>query len=123
MTKELLTVEFRYHDAPKGEWDSECKTKEITIGIYDTLEEAIKEGNKVLEVLSDTFEVRPDDRFKVRHLFGTPQRLVTNCCYTTKGIQYFAKITQLKYEDLGNTVEETFKAYERYVEYERSEQD
>jgi len=123
MTKELLTVEFRYHDAPRGEWDSECRTKEITIGIYDTLEEAIEKGNEVLNSLSYTFEVRSDDKFKLKYLFGTPQRLVTNCCYTTKGIQYFAKITQLKYEDLGNTVDETFKALERYKEHKRLEED
>lgn len=40
MEKELLTVELSHHDlAPET----------ITIGIYDTIDEAVKEGNKALE--------------------------------------------------------------------------
>lgn len=114
MTKELLTIEFRYHDAPKSFYDCEYKTKIITIGIFDTLDEAIEGGNKVLSVLSKNFEVRADDKFKKNYLFGAPKRLVTNCCYPTKGVQYFAKITSLKFEDLNETIKETFDAFKRY---------
>jgi hypothetical protein len=78
MKKELLTIEFRYHDRPMGECDSVYKTKRITLGVFDTLKEAIDEGNKALEVLSKTFEVRHDDKFKIKGLFGLPNRLVTN---------------------------------------------
>ena len=46
MTKELLTIEFRYRDKPKSDSDSEHRSKTITIGVFDTLEEAIVEGNK-----------------------------------------------------------------------------
>lgn len=120
MTKELLTVEFRYHDAPKGEYDSEYKSKTITIGVFDTLEEAITEGNKILNTLSKSFEVRSDDEFKLKHLYGAPKRLVTNVSYPTKGIQYFAKIVKLKFDSVDHTVEETFKAWERYRQYKRS---
>lgn len=66
--------------------------------------------------------VREDDRFKVRGLFGTPDRLVTNCCYTTKGIAYFARITPLKFNDLSETIAETFKAYDRYRQYRREQE-
>lgn len=120
MTKELVTIEFRYHDKPKDDWDSVYKTKKITIGIFDTLEEAINEGNKVLNILSKTFEVRADDKFMLKFLFGSPNRLVTNTCYPTNGIQYFAKITQLKFDDLNETVIETFKAFDRYKEHKSS---
>src|SRR5690606_6228317 len=122
MNKELLTVEFRYHDAPKLEGVGEYRTKRITIGIYDTLEEAIIEGNKVIDILSKTFQVRPEDRFKKVHLFGSPCRLVTNTCYHTYGIQYFAKITQLKFDDMNEVVTETFRAYGRYREYKNKEE-
>lgn len=117
MTKELLTVEFRYHDKPKSEHDSEWKSKTITIGIYDTLEEAIDVGNHILGILSESFEVRSDDKFQKVFLFGTPKRLVTNCCYSTRGIQYFAKIDQLKFDHLKETVAGTFEAADRYKEY------
>lgn len=123
MTKELLTIEFRYCDIPKSEDFSGYTNKTITIGIYDTLEEAIQEGNKILTVLSKKFEVRSNDKFKLKYLFGFPKRLVTNTSYPTNGIRYFANITKLKFDDLGDTIEEVFKASERYKEYKRSEQD
>lgn len=114
MQKELLTIEFRYHDRPEDMTNRVCRNKTITIGIFDTLEEAIEEGNKTLEKLSKYFQVRPDDKFQLHYLFGNPKRLVTNCCYPTNGIGYFAKITPLKFDDLLNTIKETFDAYERY---------
>ena len=95
---------------------------EKNIVFFDTLEEAVKAGNETLKVLSEHFQVRSDDRFKVRGLFGTPDRLVTNCCYTTKGIAYFAKITPLKFDDLSETIAETFKAYDRYRQYRREQE-
>lgn len=114
MQKELLTIEFRYHDQPEDVTNCVCRNKTITIGIFDTLEEAIEIGNKALEILSKHFQVRPDDKFQLHYLFGNPCRLVTNCCYSTNGIVYFAKITPLKFDDLSNTIKETFDAYERY---------
>lgn len=114
MQKELLTVEFRYQDQPEDVTNSVCRKKTITIGIFDTLEEAIEKGNKSLEILSKHFQVRPNDKFQLHYLFGYPCRLVTNCCYPTNGIQYFAKITPLRFDDLSNTIKETFDAFERY---------
>lgn len=99
MQKELLTIEFRYHDQPEDVTNSVCRKKTITIGIFDTLEEAIEKGNKALEILSKHFQVRPDDKFQLHHLFGYPCRLVTNCCYPTNGIEYFASITPLRFDD------------------------
>lgn len=121
MTKELVTIEFRYTDKPNRDHDCGYKSKTITIGIFDTLAEAINEGNKVLSVLSKTFEVRSRDKFMFNHLFGSPKRLVTNVCYPTNGIQYFAKITSLKFDDLSETINETFEAFKRYKEHKSLE--
>lgn len=109
MKKELLTIEFRYAIKSTDDDFGEHKTKNITIGIFDTIEEAIEEGNKVLNAISSRFELRADDKFKLKNLFGFPKRLVTNTCYPTKGVQYFAKITPLDFKDLGNTIDEIFK--------------
>ena len=122
MQKELLEIEFRYHDRPIGSCPATTRSETITIDIFDTLEEAVKVGNETLKVLSEHFQVRADDRFKVKGLFGTSDRLVTNCCYPTKGIAYFARITPLKFNDLSETIAETFKAYDRYRQY-RHEQE
>ena len=123
MQKELLEIEFRYNDRPIGSrpvfpfrYPFLAAAQEVD------LVKPVKAGNETLKVLSEHFQVRADDRFKVRGLFGTPDRLVTNCCYTTKGIAYFAKITPLKFDDLSETIAETFKAYDRYRQYRREQE-
>lgn len=121
MQKELLTIEFRYHDEP-NDIGSVYREKKITVGIFDTLEEAIEEGNKVLEILSKHFEARSDDKFSNNFLFGNPCRLVSNCCYPTRGISYFAKIEPLKFDDLLETIKEAFDAAERYKAYREREE-
>jgi hypothetical protein len=123
MTKEVLTIEFRYHDKPEGEHGTVFRSKTITIGIFDTVEEAVHEGNKVLNILAEYFEVRANDTFKLKGLCNLPERLVTNTCYPTKGIQYFAKIDSLKFDDLNKVIDETFKASDRYTEFKNSEQE
>jgi hypothetical protein len=126
MTKELLTIEFRYQNVPKGEWDSSHTTKTITIGVYDTLDEAIIEGNKVLELLESNFALHtfPDgrkankERFgKNNGCFGYPNRLVTNLAYLRTPFSFFAKIEQLKYNDVEETITEVLEAGKRYKEY------
>lgn len=123
MKKELLTIEFRYHDRPEWSHDSGYRTKTITIGVFDTLKEAVDEGNRKLKSLSEHFEVRADDVFKENGLFGFPQRLVSNSCYTTKGVSYFARITSLEFDDLSDTIAETFRAYDRYKQYRNELED
>ena len=103
-----------YQHQPEDVTSSVCRNKIITIGIFDTLEQAIEKGSKTLEILSKHFQVRADDKFQLHYLFGNPRRLVTNCCYPTNGILYFAKITPLRFDDLSNTIKETFDAYGRY---------
>lgn len=120
MKKELLTIEFRYLDAPDGVWDCENKNKKITIGIFDTLDEAIQVGNKALQELSKQFEVRSDDKFSLNgNCVGGPQKLVTNCCYPTNHVEYFAQITTLDFADLLTTIQMTFEAVERYKQYRK----
>ena len=44
--KRLVTIELRYEDRPVNEDVGGYTTRTITIGIYDTLDEAIEQGNK-----------------------------------------------------------------------------
>lgn len=123
MKKQLLTIEFRYNDAPKSDNGSTCVNKTITVGIYDTIAEAVDAGNESLIVLAEHFQVRPNDKFKVNGLFGFPDRLVTNTCYPTKGVQYFAQIKALNFDDLDQTIADAFKASQRYRDYKISQND
>lgn len=132
MTKELVTIEFRYHDKSKGEHGIDYKTKTITIGVFDTLEEAIVEGNKALEVFEKHFKLHvfpnkgeaKKERFsKNGGCFGTANRLITDLAYLQTPFNFFAKIQQLKYGDVDETIMEVLEATKRYKEYKLSEQE
>ena len=113
-TKQLLTIEFRYSIKPKSDNDSMHKTKTVTIGVFDTFDEAIIEGNKQLEVLEKHFKLNTNwnrkDRFsKSGGCFGSAKKLVTNLAYLQTPFDFYAKITELKYFDLEDTIVEVLK--------------
>ena len=130
MTKELLTIEFRYCDVPKGEYDSGHQSKKITLGVFDTLEEAIIEGNKALEMFEKHFKLHtfPDgrnakkDRFsKTGGCFGSANRLISPLAYLQTPFDFYAKITKLTYADVEQTIAEVLEANKRYKEYKSLE--
>lgn len=114
----MVSIEFRYYDAPKFN-RSARKTHTVTVGIYDDLKQAVEAGNKALITLSDSFEVR--EVFKIKGLLGFPDKLVTNTCYAKTGIEFFAKITTLHFDDLPEAISETMQAVERYKAYKKRE--
>lgn len=107
MKKQLLKVEFRYNKVD-AEGNIQCKSRTIHIGVYNKIDIAVKWGNKLLDQLSTRFEVRGGDRFRVNGLFGYPDRLVSNCCYPTKGVTYYAKIEELDFDLVTNVLEDIF---------------
>jgi hypothetical protein len=122
MTKELVTIEFRYYDKPKNEDFSGSENKIITIGIFNTFDEAIVEGNKALEVFEKHFKLNSawnkKDRFgKTNGCFGYPQRLITPLAYLQTPFDFYAKIEQLKFGDVDQTITEILEAGKRYKEY------
>lgn len=122
MTKELLTIEFRYHDVPKGDFDGGHRSKTITIGVFDTLEEAIVEGNKAMEIFEKHFKLNPHWNKKERFsknggCFGYPHRLITALAYLQTPFEFYAKIEQLKYNDVDETIAEVLEAGKRYKKY------
>ena len=128
MTKELVTIEFRYHDAPKSDHDSDYKSNRITIGVYDTLDEAIIEGNKALEVFESRFELNKawnrKERFsKNGGCFGSSKRLITALGYLQTQFDFYAKITKLTYADVDETISEVLEATKRYKNYKKSLED
>lgn len=118
---EKLEIEFRYTDSNKNRDDYIIRNRFVTIGLFDTIEEAVIKGNEALKLLSDKgFEVRVTDRFKVKGLFGNPNRLVSNTVYNDK-VTYFAKITNLSTNNINDIIEEAFKGCTRYNEYKIKE--
>lgn len=128
MDKELLTIEFRYNDKPESVNFCGNKTKTITIGVFDTLSEAIIEGNKALEVFEKHFKLNTAWNKKERFsenggCFGSSKRLITPLAYLQTPFDFYAKITKLKYEDVNQTILEVLEAGERYKEYKLSERE
>lgn len=114
MKKEIVTIQFRYHDEPNWSKDSGYREEELLIGVFDSLKDAVNKGNEVIKTLSAHFEIRDMDRFNTNGIFGCPVRLVSNCCYPTNGVSYFARIIQMDTSDIEPVVGEIFEATNRY---------
>lgn len=121
MKKEVVTIQFSYHDEPNWSHDSGYREKTVLIGVFDSLEEAINKGNEAIKILSEYFEVRDGDCFTLSGPVGYPLRLVSNCCYKTNGVSYFATISQMDVRELPDIVAETFEAVKRYKAWKEKE--
>jgi len=124
MKKELVTIEFRYVDKPRSEDFDGHESKTITIGIFDTLDEAIVEGNKALEVFEKHFKLNTawnrKERFsKNGGCFGSSKRLISNLAYLQTPFSFYAKIERLKYDDVEQTILNVLEARKKYDKYKR----
>jgi hypothetical protein len=132
MDKYLVTIEFRYSDVPKFENGGTSNSKTTTIGVYDSIDEAIEKGNEALEKLESKFAIHTfpngrkakKERFsKNGGCFGTANTLVTNLAYLQTPFEFYAKITTLKHLDLEETLFNLIEARNRYVSFRRKELD
>ena len=125
MRKYLVTIRFTYNDAPKDEFLSGYTQKTITIGVYGTENEAITNGNKVLEAFEKRFPLNHHWNVKERFSnnggpFGEPKHFVTNTAWITTPFSLVAKITVLDYHDVEETINNVLEAQKRYNEYKEN---
>lgn len=120
MEKYIVQIEFRYKAIPKNysAYASDCCNKIITIGIYDSIDEAIKQGNKSLEVLKAKFSFN-DCFSKNGGIFGAANKLVCNFNNRNKP-QFFATIETLHFDDLAYVMEDVFNTNERWLQNNKS---
>lgn len=127
-TKYHVSIEFRYNDSPVGEFDSTCKNKTLTIGIFDSQEEAIDQGNRTLEFLEARFDLNVNYNQKRRFsktggCFGQSLTLITNLGYLQTPFEFYASITKLEYSENKETINEVLdnilQARERYIDYKK----
>lgn len=112
MTKQLVTIEFRYKCVPNSDLCSCHRQKTITVGIYDTIEEAVAEGNKAVNKLLKNYKINGE--FNVKDSLGVSNRIVTD--YTN----VFAKITELKFDDVEATMNEVAESNAKFIEYKKT---
>ena len=119
----MLELELRYREVENNDDWPRCP--KIVIGIYDSWDEAAKKGNDIItDVLAKEFEVRADDKFIRNYLYGSPQNLVTNTCYTRGKPQYFFHIKRLNITaDVETFVTDSIAKYEAYKEWYRNQDD
>lgn len=120
MTKYLVTIEFRYSDAPDS-MDLTYRTKTITIGVYDTIEEAITNGNNSLMVFEEQFNLNTAWNRKER--FTKTNRLISELAYLQTPFSFFAKIITLEYSSVEKEIENVVTATTRYKQYKNSIKD
>ena len=129
MEKYLVTIEFRYSDAPVSEDRSTSQNKIVTIGVYDTFDDACLNGNSLLEKLESLFSIHrfpngsaaKKDRFsKNGGCFGSKNTLVTNLAYLKTPFDFFAKITTLKHTPIDEAIEDVLASVSRYRKYKVS---
>ena len=133
MEKYLVKIEFRYSDVPKTEDEYTWKNKKITIGVYDTFDEACKNGNNLLETLESKFELHqfPDGSKASKKRFsknggylGGKNTLVTNLAYLKTPFEtpfeFYAKIETLKYIPIDEAIEDVVSSSKRYRSYKLS---
>lgn len=125
-TQFLVTFEFRYSDAPKHDGESEqyCN-KKVTIGVFDTRDEANEAGNKELEKFEARFKLNPNYNKKERFsnnggCFGSANTLISNLGYIQTPFTFYAKITELKYNDIDTVIDGVIDAAKRYRKYKKN---
>lgn len=119
--KFILELELRYRVVKN--YDDIYANPKVLIGIYDSWDEAARKGNEIIRnVLSKYFEVRNNDYFGGRCLFGHSNGLVTNCSYTRGKPQYFFSILKRPvYEDIEQLITTAINDYEAYKQWYRED--
>jgi hypothetical protein len=125
----LVTIEFRYSDKPDSH-DSTSRNKKVTIGVYDTFDEACIGGNKLMETLESKFplHVFPNGRGTAKKerfsknggCFGSKHVLISNLAYLKTPFVFYAKITTLKKTPVDDTINSVVNSVNRYKEYKNN---
>jgi hypothetical protein len=128
-----VNIEFRYTDLEDIKYrhslgDTKCVSKTITIGVFDTIEEAYEKGNAALEKFEKRFKFNPHYNRKERFSknggpFGTPEHLITNTTWIQTPFQLFAKIEKLKYEPVEDAIDEALAGIARYKDWKIRNED
>lgn len=123
--KYSVDIELRYSDAPMGEGDRARQiSKTITLGIYDTYEEAVRAGNHMLETeLESKFPLNKNWNKKSRFGEQYTKYLISDLAYLTTPFSFFAHINKLEISPVSEAIEAALSAETRYREWKKSYRD
>lgn len=113
----LVNIEFRYRDYSKEEDRLTQHSKTVTIGIYNSYEDAKKAGNAMLEKeLESRFPLNKNRNNKNRFGETYTKYLISDLAYLTTPFSFFASIKELKLDSVGETIETILESEKRYRE-------
>jgi len=128
MEKYLVSIEFRYSDAPKHEDGHTSRRNTVTIGVYDNFDEACTEGNKALVVMESKYKLNPNRNKRKRFsknggCFGSKKSLVSNLAYLQTPFAFYANITTLSFGDVSETIEAVTASLNRYRAFKSKQEE
>lgn len=131
MNKYLVTIEFRYVGKPRFEDGSTSFNREITIGVYDTFDQAANNGNNLLKKLENKFDLHvfPDGRKAKKErfsknggAFGGKRDLISNSAYLKTPFTFYVKITTLKYGLINLEIDNVIDSVKEYKTYKEKQE-
>ena len=121
MNKYLVDIEFRYIGKPVDEYsNTRYCNKTLTIGVFETRDEANEAGNLMLIELEKQFPLNEHWHRRERFsnsggCFGSPHNLISDSAYLQTPFQFFAKVTKLNYGDVNDYVAEAVATINEYT--------
>jgi len=103
MDKYLVKIEFRYTGMDTSGQDIRCKSKTVTIGVFDSFEKACIEGNKIFPKLEERYKLNPNYNIKQRLSFD--KRLISDLAYIQTPFQFFVSIETLHYKNISENLD------------------
>jgi hypothetical protein len=127
MSRCLYSVDLglRYCDEPRNGSDYASNvSKTITIGIYETYEEAVRAGNSMLQSeLESKFPLNKNWNKKDRFGETYKEYLISDLAYLTTPFSFFAHINKLNLGSVSDAIDEAVNAEKRYAEWKKADCD
>lgn len=121
----VVDLELRYADEPRDgrEYPADI-SKTITVGIYNTYEEAMQAGNAMLETELETrFPLNKNWNRKERFGGFYTKNLISDLAYLITPFHFYAHIKKLEISSISDAIDEALNAESRYEEWKKKEID
>lgn len=131
MHKYLVQIEFRYKALREDMSDTQ-RGKMVTIGVYDTFLQACEAGNELMSKLESRFKLKVyyDGQIANRERFSenggafrTKRDSISSIGYLQTPFEFFAKITQLQFDDVDAVIDEVMGEVRKCVKHVFSRND
>jgi hypothetical protein len=132
MEKFLVSIEFRYNDAPRYADGGTHQNKEVTIGVFETFGAACAAGNKLMEEMESRFKLHrfpngseaAKERFSLHGgPFHSKKDLITDLAYMKTPFNFFASIKTLRFDEIDTAINDVLAAVDRHKKYKTEEEE